>query len=63
MPLRSFEERKIKLKIRCVYKKKYVYNDQLKKIIYRTRCVVENFENNNSETMKSNFDVYTDVDE
>lgn len=45
--------------------KKYVYNDQLMffKKIYIERPVVENFEKDNSDTARSNFDIVTDIEE
>ncbi|KAL4153274.1 hypothetical protein QTP88_001107 [Uroleucon formosanum] len=43
--------------------KKYVYNDQLLflKKIYIERDVVENFENDNNDTLNSNIDIDTDI--
>lgn len=42
--------------------KKYVYNDQLLflKKLYTERDVVENFENDNNDTLNSNIDIDTD---
>lgn len=43
--------------------KKYVYNDQLLflKKLYIKRDVVENFENDNNDTLNSNIDIDTDI--
>ncbi|XP_026818990.1 uncharacterized protein LOC113557621 [Rhopalosiphum maidis] len=43
--------------------KKYVYNDQLLflKKLYIERDVVENFENDNNDTLNSNIDIDTDI--